>query len=279
MPHEWKYYDNGHLKLKADWSNLFLQHGLTTVSLLTKLRHDQAVKAARTDRITSQFQLDDQGTVRTFFLKWHGPAPIKDWIKPILQFKRPIIGAENEFHALQWFEQAGIASTPVVGFGKTKTESILLTEALVGYQKVSHLLEHSICSAEQQLQIAQNVALVAAHMHGAGLHHQDFYLGHLMVPTSNLLALPTVIDLGRVGKFEQLPTRWIVKDLAQLCYSARQAPVDFVRTFLAEYFQKCNRPDENTLRQRIRNKLNAIRRHDRVETTPGLEQTILSKAA
>jgi hypothetical protein len=55
-------------------------------------------------------------------------------------------------------------------------------------------------------------------MHAAGLAHQDFYLVHFFVKPTEDDAL-YLIDLQRVIIQKPLPTRWIIKDLAQMLFS------------------------------------------------------------
>ena len=96
-------------------------------------------------------------------------------------------------------------------------------------------------------------------MHGAGLHHQDFYLGHLMLSQSQS-DLIYVIDLGRVQKHARLSRRWIVKDLAQLDFSASATPVERLR-FLREYLGRRLTSEDRSLVADIQAKAAAIARH------------------
>ncbi|MGH7201974.1 MAG: lipopolysaccharide kinase InaA family protein, partial [Planctomycetaceae bacterium] len=72
-----------------------------------------------------------------------------------------------------------------------------------------------------------------------------------------------VIDLGRARRRRRLSRRWIVKDLAQLNYSAagvtRADRLRFVRAYLGRPI----REDDRRLLARIGRKTRAIARHSR----------------
>jgi heptose I phosphotransferase len=113
-------------------------------------------------------------------------------------------------------------------------------------------------------QIIAGVADAARTMHQAGLHHQDFYLTHLMVPVNRTekTRVPIhVLDLGRVRWQRHLSGRWIVKDLGQLNYSAsRVSSTDRLR-FLTAYLGRPVENNDRTLIRRVLGKSRAIARH------------------
>ena len=115
-------------------------------------------------------------------------------------------------------------------------------------------------------------------MHAAGLHHQDFYLTHLMVPLDAICATPLpaadrspapdglriqVLDLGRVRWQRRLSRRWIVKDLAQLDYSAPHFAASERMRFLAAYLGRRVETADRALIRRILRKSRAIARHSK----------------
>ena len=85
----------------------------------------------------------------------------------------------------------------------------------------------------------------ARRMHGRGAHHQDFYLNHILWCGEPEHLDLRVIDLGRVGFARRLSRRWIVKDLAQLDYSARGLSctdrLRFLRLYLGRRFTSADR--------------------------------------
>ncbi len=93
--------------------------------------------------------------------------------------------------------------------------------------------------------VTRHVAQIARRMHDGGLHHQDFYLNHLLCCGAPSGLDIRVIDLGRVRIRTRLSQRWIIKDLAQLDFSARglscSERLRFLRLYLGRPFRSADR--------------------------------------
>ena len=203
---------------------------------------------------------------QAFYLKRHSRPPWKEYVKPLLRFTVPILGARNEWNAIHAFRLAGIRTMTPVAVGESGSRSFLLTEGLVGFQSLAKL-EERISKGSVRLdetarqQIIQNVADTAARMHASRLHHQDFYFHHLLVPDREPQKELVVIDLGRVRQLARLGNRWRVKDLGQLLYSARHRPVREQMSFLSRYLGHPPRRTDRGLIRRIQRKAASIARH------------------
>jgi heptose I phosphotransferase len=110
-----------------------------------------------------------------------------------------------------------------------RLESFVLTEELTGYTPLDHLLpkrfptiSHRRGKRDRHLQaLIAHVASIARRFHQAGYNHRDFYCGHFFIKEE----LPgrfdiKLIDLQRVQHRRHFRRRWIIKDLAQLAWSA-----------------------------------------------------------
>ncbi|NQU26163.1 MAG: hypothetical protein HQ567_33165 [Candidatus Nealsonbacteria bacterium] len=109
-------------------------------------------------------------------------------------------------------------------------ESFVLTEELENYTDLHTFLHHrfpplsvraSIDRDRDLTRLIREVARVARKFHEAGFNHRDFYCGHFFirerVPGEFHIRL---IDLQRVQHRRRFRRRWMVKDLAQLAWSA-----------------------------------------------------------
>lgn len=279
---ELQHWDDGKLVVNQMFSNLFRRHHWTTFEVIWTHTAEAAIaKNLRTDRITLRFTLDDAGRERAFYIKRHGRSSLKEYIKPLLSLRWPILGARNEWNALLEFHDAGLPTMMPVALGQSGSNSFLITEALENCTKLSELPSPTATPAGNGLlrrvdtahaigpdraSLVKGVARMTRTMHAAGLHHQDYYLGHLLLP--NVAAAGEVppdrvyvIDLGRVRKQQPLARRWIVKDLAQLNYSARDVgPTDRIR-FLREYLGRKIVTSDRDLIASIESKTAAIARH------------------
>ena len=296
---ELEQWDDGKLVVNREFASLLrCQHWTTFSAIWSRTAEAAVAKKLRTDRITLRFTLDDAGHERAFYIKRHGRSSWKEYLKPLLSLRWPILGARNEWDALLAFHEAGLPTMNPVAVGHSGSNSFLITEALENCTKLSELeqtmrdekfmsavrsghqpsvapvnnsvndrgAEHGI-GLNRRL-VVEQVAMLTRRMHQAGLHHQDYYLGHLLLPdpAARGEAPPDriyVIDLGRVRRQQPLTQRWIVKDLAQLNYSAHGVSLTERVRFLRTYLGRKLGPDDKKLIARIATKTAAIARHSR----------------
>lgn len=259
---EFEDWDGGKLRVNRDFAPLLRANGLDTFENLMNYSGGTVAKNLLAERTTTRIALSDGTHGRAFYIKRHTPSPFKEYIKPLLRLTWPILGARNEWNALLHFHDAQIPTMTPVALGESGRMSFLLTEAIEGYTKLSDWFgeEQKPHEVERVLNL---VAQLAHKMHRAGLHHQDFYLGHLLLHKTNDGFDIRVIDLGRARFTKHLAGRWIVKDLAQLNYSARDVSVWNGKQFLRDYFGRRHRldPAEEILTRRIEAKSRRIARH------------------
>jgi heptose I phosphotransferase len=263
-------WDGGRLTVNRDFSRLLASHGLTTFESLMEYSAGQFAKNVLRERTTTRLELNSaSGDQRVFFLKRHRRPPLVEYLKQWLRLQRPLLGARNEWEAILRFHKVGIATMTPVALGESRGRSCLMTAAIEGCCKLSewmHAQQGSLRNGPRQTwhQAITGVADVARVMHSAGMHHQDFYLTHLMLSLDGGDEHPRkihVLDLGRVRSHRRLTSRWIVKDLGQLDYSASRATSSDRLRFLTTYFGRRPRNADRRLIRRILRKSRAIARH------------------
>ncbi len=146
--------------------------------------------------------------------------------------------------------RGGIAAMRLIAFGEKLhrdglLESFVLTEELVGYQQLDHFLRQRFAPPgrgprDRHLRrLITEVAAVAARFHQMGYNHRDLYCCHFFIKENSPGEFHVnLIDLQRVQHRRRFRQRWLVKDLAQLSYSA---PRDRIRcrdklAFAKQYF-------------------------------------------
>lgn len=251
-------WDHGRLLVNHDYAALFRTARWTTFEAVWAATSQAAVaKDAGTERVTCRFELSTPEGPRAFYIKRHWPPTFYESIKPLLHGRLPCHGAKVEWDGLLAFHRAGLATMLPVALGQGGSESFLITAELQGCTKLSE------CPADEQTEWVVPVAEVASRMHRAGLHHQDFYLGHLLRPDDHEGPVH-VIDLGRVQKHSPwFARRWIVKDLAQLNYSAKNARATDRLRFWKAYNGRPLTDSDKPLIRSILNKTARIARHSR----------------
>jgi len=122
-----------------------------------------------------------------------------------------------------------VPTMDVVGAGVVRSEgreeSFLLTKELTGYVQLDHFLKERFGAeaswrTPQLAELIRCVAHVAKKFHDAGYNHRDLYCCHFFVRQTGDSFDVRLIDLQRVQRRDGRRRRWLVKDLAQLSYSA-----------------------------------------------------------
>lgn len=203
-------------------------------------------------------ELEGRRTLRTevqgqgYFVKIHRGIGWGEIFKNLLTAKLPVLGARNEYQAIQRLQQAGVATMTAVAFAErgsnpAKQHSFIITEELA--PTIS--LEDLCLNWPQQPPpfaikhaLIVRVANMVGGMHRAGVNHRDCYICHFLLHTDTPLQADdfrlSLIDLHRAQTRTRTPHRWRNKDLAALYFSALDIGLtrrDLLR-FLRSYFQQ-----------------------------------------
>lgn len=192
-------------------------------------------------RQTLAFMQDGQ----RYFIKRHQGARIGEVLKNLLSLRLPVVSARNEYVALRAMQSLGLAVPQPAAYGRrgwlpAQLESFLVTHDVGPHESLEDHCrdwrEHRPDFAHKRALMLQ-VADIARRMHTAGICHRDFYLCHILRRQRDDELV--VIDLHRALVKQRLATRWIIKDLAGLWFSAMEAGLtqrDLLR-FLLYYRQ------------------------------------------
>jgi heptose I phosphotransferase len=220
-------------------------------------------------RRTTRFELPGGEVYLKRFGRLSWGERIKNWVR----LRQPDHGAEGEFRAILGLTSLGISTVVPLAFGQHNGCSLLVTEGLTGYRDLKSLLQtHDplVRDPVRRRRIVEWLADLTRTMHGAGYHHQDLYLNHVLVgPRVSAGGGDTLdvdlrlIDLGRVRCRKPLGRRWVLKDLAQLHYSsARGSRTERLRFYVRYLGRSLNTMDRRFIRA-IAAKSAAIDRHTR----------------
>lgn len=201
-------------------------------------------------RKTFRFSVDG----KNYFAKLHEGVGWREIIKNLVQLRLPIISARNEWMAIQRLQQLNIDTMTAVaygekGFNPAARRSFIVTEALQNTISLEDYCEDWPSKRPEfgtKLKLIGKLAHTARKLHEDGMCHRDFYLCHFLMhfqdesgPTKAGPKL-SLIDLHRALIKNRLSMRWMVKDLASLCYSAMHVGLskrDLLR-FMRVYKQK-----------------------------------------
>lgn len=177
------------------------------------------VKARRTFR----FELDGRG----YFAKVHRGIGWKEILKDVFQFKLPVLGAGNEYAALELLKEKQINTMSCAAFGKrgwnpARQQSFLVTEELANMVSLEDYVKTEEFSAYRR-GLFDELAQSLGAMHAAGINHRDCYICHYLLNPEVLRAGEVklfVIDLHRAQIRKSVPFRYRVKDVAGILFSS-----------------------------------------------------------
>lgn len=183
-------------------------------------------------RRTLRVEPGDKG----YFLKAHTGVGWGEIVKNLISLKLPVLGAQNEWHALHLLGRIGVKAPRPLGFGTrgrnpARRESFVIMEEIRGSISLEALYQQP--GRDENMSLKRNliasVAGIARSLHLNGVNHRDFYLCHFLIDDAITEDAPgpprlpreiVLIDLHRAQLRRRTPMRWIVKDLGGLYYSA-----------------------------------------------------------
>ncbi len=195
-------------------------------------------------RRTLRFEIHGKG----YFAKLHRGIGWKEYLKDVLQGKKPVTDAGNEYRAIRKLEALGVDTMTAAGCGVRRwnpagRESFLITEELTGVISLEDLAGFT---GERALPYSRRCAVIrqlgsmTGIMHRGGVNHRDCYICHYLLKKDTVNSpVPQlfVIDLHRAQIRSEVPYRYLVKDVAGLYFSSMDAGLssrDLLR-FVREY--------------------------------------------
>jgi hypothetical protein len=229
------------------------------------------------DRENWRLDLPHPAGPRGAYLKKHHVRSWRWWLRARLGKPARRSPGRVEARNIDRLAKAGVAAMRLVAFGDRLhadglLESFVLTEELTGYTQLDHFLRRRFAergaSSERDADLAAlfiAIAEVAARFHRAGFNHRDFYCCHFFIREDEPGKFDVrLIDLQRVERRRWLRWRWVVKDLAQLAYSAPRerigatARMAFIKRYLG--VEKL-RPQDKRLIRAVLNKQMHMEQH------------------
>jgi heptose I phosphotransferase len=176
-------------------------------------------------RRTLRFALAD----RYYFAKIHRGIGWREIFKDLAQLRAPVLGARNEWQAISHLGGLRVNTMTAVAYGErgwnpATRQSFIITEELADHTDLEAYCadwSNSPPGFRHKQSLLHAVATIARRLHRGGVCHRDFYLCHFLRPNSEgETPAISVIDLHRALIKPQLGTRWKVKDLSGLYFSA-----------------------------------------------------------
>jgi len=208
-------------------AELLAKNNLLDFDAVMRCDRGTTVKQVGVLRSTVRMELKDNDGEAGVYLKRYRRGGIK-----CLAGMAPRGTAMDEWSNILVFHRLGIPTMIPLAAGMRKTgpaqcESFLITRELEGIERLDHYLAREMIRPLTSSQVAdkrqliKELAVLVRRMHASGINHRDLYLCHLLVQRAADAARAIyVADLHRADRRSRVRTRWKVKDLAALNYSA-----------------------------------------------------------
>jgi len=223
-----------------------------------------------------QFEIDSSQSLppTTVFLKRYDNPPILIQLKNWLTHRRRISCAPCEVEPIRELPAAGVCTPEVIAYGWQwgalfEKRSFIITEKLPDAEALERKLPDcfdappTIENLRSRRDFIARFAAFIKRFHQTGYCHRDLYFSHIFYRTDGTLCL---IDLARAFKPAILHRRFLIKDIAQIHYSAPAeyfSRSDRLRFYLAYTARnRLTRRDKAFIRE-VLAKTNRMARHDR----------------
>ncbi len=235
-------------------------------------------------RRTLRTEVDGRG----YFVKIHRGVGWRESLKNLLTAKAPVLGAGQEWRAIQRLHEVGVPTMTAVAYGERGSNpaaqhSFIITEELAPTISLEDFaarwLEQPPEPRLKHALIAE-VARMTGEMHRAGVNHRDCYICHFLLhidrPVTAADLRLSLIDLHRAQVRQRTPRRWRDKDLAGLYFSALAIGLtgrDKLR-FLKAYFRQPLRQilrEEAALLQRLEARAERLQERYQRKYAPGAQ--------
>lgn len=223
------------------------------------------------DRLTQRFELNG----RSYYCKWHRGVGWWEIVKNLLQWRLPVLGARDEWRALNKLRALQIPSLTPLAYGEqkcgaAKRQSFLVTRELQDVMQLDDFVKQRKPSIKLKRLLIAEVARITRELHTAGINHRDLYLCHFMLRektlnqrlAQNLAPELFVIDLHRAQLRVEVPRRWLIKDLGALYFSSLDLQLSRgdKHKFLAHYLDQRQSLSDATLNNLIGAVLTRVKR-------------------
>lgn len=222
--------------------------GLLSFSQVMQTTRGRLIRALD-DRENWRLELHDaHGAPRGAYLKKHHVRTPFSVVRAKLGAGPGHTAGRAEARNVTRLARGGVGNMQLVAFGEKlhrdgRLESFVLTEELAQYEQLDYFVKDHFPPLSrgprcgELTQLVDQVAELVSRFHRLGYNHRDLYCCHLFVRREPVGAFQVnLIDLQRVEYRRWLRGRWIVKDLAQLAYSAPRAQIS--RTMKLRFFKR-----------------------------------------
>ena len=264
--------------INVDYKAALTGLGLTSINAIFSFDTGKNLAKSNLAPFRSRLQFDIGAAQSlpptTVFLKRYDNPPILVQFKNWLSHRRRIGCASCEVDPIRELPAAGVCTPKVIAYGwqwgaLCEKRSFIITEKIPDAEAIERKLPDCFNdppTSENLKSRRDFIARFAAFIkrfHQTGYCHRDLYLSHIFCRTDGTLCL---IDLARSFKPALMHRRFLIKDIAQIHYSAPAAHFsrsDRLRFYLAYTARNRLTARDKAFIRKVLAKTNRMAKHDR----------------
>ena len=260
--------------IDSDYKRAFSELGLTSIDAVFSFNAGRNLAKNNLARYRTRLEFEIKSPAVTVFLKRYDKPPVAAQLRSWLSAHSRVSCAAFSSQSANELAAAGINTPKTLFYGEQwgtffETRSFIITENIPNAESLERKLPDCFNSPatveklELRRKFIAQLASFIGKFHKTDYRHRDLYLSHIFYSDSGDFYL---IDLARAFKPIIRSQRFLIKDIAQLYYSAPSRY--FSRTDrLRFYFSYIGQEDkltgkDKTFIRRITNKARRMARHD-----------------
>ncbi|MEO6035432.1 MAG: lipopolysaccharide kinase InaA family protein [Verrucomicrobiota bacterium] len=234
---------NGTGFIHSSWARILESNGLRSLDDFFKVAGTSLSKPGLGKRYRAQIELKNGGKSAVVFLKrYNGESWRGLWRRRFEDHEASAIALREVFVA-QALQKLGINTFLPLAWGwrgpwGPSQKSFVLMSRVEG-ESLENWVPKRFANARdtwrKKIGLIESLAQFSQRLHGSGWFHRDFYLCHIFIHEAGGGDQLALVDLARMFR-PRWPRRWLIKDLAQLNFSA--APEFFSKTLRLRFAQK-----------------------------------------
>ena len=269
--------------INVDYKAALSSLGLTSIDAVFSFSSAKNLAKSNLAPFRSRLQFDIGAAQSlpptTVFLKRYCKPPVLVQLKNWLSHRRRISCASCEVEPIRELPAAGVCTPKVIAYGRQwgtlcEKRSFIITEKIPDAEALERKLPDCFNdpptteNLKSRRDFVARLASFVRKFHNTGYCHRDLYFSHIFCRTDGTFCL---IDLARSFKPALMHPRFLIKDIAQIHYSAPAAHFsgsDRLRFYLA--YTACNRltQRDKAFIRKVLAKANRMAEHDRKHGRP-----------
>ena len=252
--------------VRSDFVDCFRKLGLESMDDVFSFSKGKNLSKDNLAAFRQRIMFDTDSPKTTLFLKRYQNIPKLKQKRNWLTRRKRISMMDCDRRPAEDLQKLGINTPQTIAFGQEwqglfEKRSFIITEKIPASASLEEKLPDYFL--HQRKNFIKNLAAFVREFHKTGYRHRDLYLCHIFCNPQNQF---TLIDLNRAFKPQFFSERYLIKDLAQLYYSAPGETFtksDRLRFFLA-YLQKNKlSKKDKILINKIKSKAQKMTKHDK----------------